>query len=251
MPGVLPYIGGKSRLANQIIELLPSHHTYVELFSGGASVLLRKAPSKVEVLNDLDDEVTNVFRVCQLHHEELIRYMQFMVSGRSWFELLKRTDPTTLTDLQRAARYIYLQKNTYAGMVARRGYNPGTMQNNAFNIERLPGAIKSVHVRMARVQIENQPYEQVLKRYDRDTTVFFADPPYYGPKYYRFNFNHEDFVTLAKRLGAIKGKFLLSLNDVAEVRKLFHKFKFRDVDLHYSAQKKAGQRFRELLITNY
>ena len=251
MPGVLPYIGGKNRLANQIIEMLPEHNTYVEVFGGGASVLMRKPPSKVEVLNDLDGEVTNVFRVCQLHYEELIRYMRFMLSGRDWFDLLQQTDPMTLTDVQRAARLIFLQKNAYAGMIVRRSYNPGVLQPSGFNIESLPEIITKTHERLARVQIENLPYEQVLKRYDRSTSAFFIDPPYYARKLYRFNFAHEDFVVLAKRLGALKGKFLLSLNDVPEVRKLFAKFRFREVDLHYTAQKKAGKRFRELLITNY
>jgi DNA adenine methylase len=251
MPGILPYIGGKNRLANRIIELLPPHHTYVEVFGGGASVLLRKLPSKVEILNDLDGEVTNVFRVAQLHEEELIRYMRYMLSGRDWFDLLKRTDPGTLTDVQRAARSIFLQKNAYAGMVVRRSYNPGVLQPSGFNVERLPEIIRKTHERLARVQIENLPYEQILKRYDREATVFFADPPYYARKLYRFNFEHEDFAVLAKLLAALKGKFLLSLNDVPEVRKLFREFRFREVDLHYTAQKKAGKRFRELLITNY
>ena len=69
----LSYIGGKNRLAKRIIEIFPKHTTYVEAFAGGAQVLFHKEPSAVEVLNDLDGEIVNFFRVCQLHHEELIR----------------------------------------------------------------------------------------------------------------------------------------------------------------------------------
>src|ERR1039457_2876294 len=77
MVGPLSYIGGKHRLAKRIIEIFPKHTTYVEAFAGGAQVLFHKEPSAVEVLNDLDGELVNFFRVCQLHHEELIRYFRF------------------------------------------------------------------------------------------------------------------------------------------------------------------------------
>ena len=251
MAGILPYIGGKNRLANEIIALFPPHHTYVEAFAGGASTFFRKQPSKVEILNDLDGEVTNLFRVCQLHHEELIRYMRWMVSSRDWFKLLDHIDTSTLTDIQRAARTIYLQKNGYAGMVRRHSFNPGVLQPTGFNIERLPEIVAKTHERLARVAIESLPYEQVLKRYDRDTTLFFLDPPYYGRKLYNFNFEHEDFVILAKRLTKLKGKFILSLNDVPEVRSIFSRFKIHGVELHYTAQKTPGKRFKEVLIRNF
>lgn len=251
MAGILPYIGGKNRLANTIIDLFPPHRTYLEAFAGGASVFFRKEPSTVEVLNDKSGDVVTLFRVCQLHHEELIRYMRFMVSSRGWFDLLRKTDPTGLTDIQRAARFIYTQKNAYAGLVRNPHYKTSVVQPSGFNIERLPAIIEETHHRLARVQIENLPYEEVLRRYDSNDMLCFLDPPYYGRKLYNFNFEHEDFVVLAERLKGLKGKFILSLNDLPEVRKLFGKFKFREVDLHYTAQKKPGKRYKELLITNF
>src|SRR5208282_2510433 len=114
MAGPLSYIGGKNRLAKQIIEVFPEHTTYVEAFAGGAQVFFRKEPSKVEVLNDLDGEMVIFFRVCQQHYEELLRYLRFMLVSRQWHDLLKATDPVTLTDIQRAARHLYLLKNSYA-----------------------------------------------------------------------------------------------------------------------------------------
>src|ERR1039458_9848818 len=102
MTGPLSYIGGKNRIANQIIEIFPKHTTYVEAFAGGAQVFFHKEPSAVEELNDLDGEIVNFFRVCQLHHEELIRFFRFTMVSRKLFDLLKATDPATLTDIQRA-----------------------------------------------------------------------------------------------------------------------------------------------------
>jgi site-specific DNA-adenine methylase len=95
MRGPLAYIGGKNTLANQIIAIFPKHDTYLETFLGGGQVFFRKPPSKTEILNDLDGEMVNFFRVCQLHYEELTRYLRFMLVSRKWFDLLLATDRPT------------------------------------------------------------------------------------------------------------------------------------------------------------
>lgn len=251
MVGPLSYIGGKNRLAKQVIEIFPKHTTYVEAFAGGAQVLFHKEPSKVEVLNDLDGEIVNFFRVCQAHPDELIRCFRFVLVSRDWFDLLKGTDPRTLTDVQRAARYLYLLKNCFASLIRNPHYHRNVVQPPGFNLERLPELLHKAHKRLERVQIECAPYDEVLGRYDRPTTLFYLDPPYWGRKLYRYNFTSEDFAKMAGRLAKIRGKFVLSLNDVPEVRKLFRKFHIRGVDLHYTSQRKAGRRYREVLITNF
>src|ERR1022692_3331846 len=136
MVGPLAYIGGKNRLAAKIIALLPEHTTYVEPFAGGAQVFFHKRPSEVEVLNDLDGEIVNLLRVCQWHHEELIRHLKYTVASRSWFDLLAKTDPATLTDIQRAGRFFYLQKNCFGGLVVKQHYHYAVVQSPNFN----PGA---------------------------------------------------------------------------------------------------------------
>jgi len=251
MIGPLSYIGGKRLLAREIIALFPKHTTYVEAFAGGAQVLFHKEPSPVEVLNDLDSEIVNFFRVCQQHYEELVRYLRFMVVSREWHELLKVTDPRGLTDIQRAARHLYLLKNTYASLVLKLNYKCHVVQPPGFNPERIPQLIAETHERLARVQIEHLPYDQVLAHYDRPATLFYLDPPYYGRKLYRYNLEHDDFAKMARILTEIKGKFVLSLNDVPEVRTLFKRFKMRGVDLHYTAQRAAGRRYKEVLISNF
>jgi DNA adenine methylase len=251
MIGPLSYIGGKRTLAKRILGILPKHTTYVEAFAGGAQVFFHKEPSKVEVLNDLDGEIVNFFRVCQQHHEELIRYLRYVLVSRKWFELLKVTDPASLTDVQRAARYLYLLKGSFASLVVRPNYHWHVVQPPGFNVERLPQLIENAHKRLARVQIECLPYDEILKRYDRPATVFYLDPPYWGKKLYRHNFKPEDFEKLAEHLKDTRGKFVLSLNDVPEVRTLFRRFHIREVELSYTAQKSAGRRYREVLITNF
>jgi DNA adenine methylase len=251
MAGPLSYIGGKNRLAKRVIEIFPEHTTYVEAFAGGAQVFFRKEPSKVEVLNDLDGEIVNFYRVCQQHYEELLRYFKFAVVSREWFDLLKRSDPTTLTDIQRAARHLYLLRNCFASLVRNPVYHRNVIQPPSFNLESLPELIEKAHKRLRRVQLECAPYEEVIGRFDRPTTLFYLDPPYWGRKLYRHNLGEADFEKLAEQLKEIRGKFILSLNDVPEVRRLFRAFYIQGVELHYTSQKAAGKRYKEVLITNF
>ena len=101
------------------------------------------------------------------------------------------------------------------------------------------------------MQLECAPYQEVIKRFDRPTTLFYLDPPYWGRNLYRHNFGEADFGELAGRLKKIRGKFVLSLNDVPEVRALFAQFHIQHIELHYTSQKAAGRRYREVLITNF
>jgi DNA adenine methylase len=251
MRGLVSYIGGKNRLAKRVIEIFPEHTTYVEAFAGGAQVFFRKEPSAVEVLNDLDGELVNLYRCAQQHYEELLRYFKFVVVSRTWFDLLKRSDPATLTDIQRAARYLYLLRNCFASIVRNPVYHRNVIQPPSFNLDRLPELIENAHKRLERVQIECAPYEEVIRRFDRSSSLFYLDPPYWGRKLYRHNFSEADFEKLATELKKIRGKFVLSLNDVPEVRKLFEGFYFQGVELHYTSQKEAGRRYKEVLITNF
>jgi DNA adenine methylase len=251
MTGPLSYIGGKNRLATTIIPLLPEHITYVEPFAGGAQVLFHKQPSNVEVLNDLDYDVVNFFRVCQWHYEELIRYLHFCLISRKLHELHLAANPATLTDIQRAGRFFYLQKNSFGGLVVKQKFHYGVTQPPNYNVERIPEIIEKTHKRLARVQVESLPYQQVLEKYDRPTTVFYADPPYWERKLYKHNFTEQDFIELEKRLASVKGKVLLSLDDNPEVRKLFASWNLMPVELAYTAQRKTGKKFKELLIANY
>lgn len=251
MTGLVSYIGGKNRLAKSIIEIFPEHTTYVEAFAGGAQVLFRKSPSPVEILNDLDGELVNVYRCAQQHYQELIRYFQYVLVSRRWFDLLKRNDPSMLTDIQRAARYLYLLRNSFASLVRNPIYHRNVVQPPNFNPETIPELLENAHKRLARVQLECAPYDEIIDRFDRPTTLFYLDPPYFGRKQYRHNLGEADFEKLAGQLAKIRGRFILSLNDVPEVRTLFRDFHIQGVELHYTSQKEAGKRYKEVLIMNF
>ena len=250
MIGPLPYIGGKRRIAPLIVKLLPPHVTYVEPFAGGAQVFFHKPRSPVEVLNDLDGELVNYLRVVQQHSPELVRWLRHMVSSRALHALFSRQDPTQLTDVQRAARFVYLQKNSFGGRVTRRTFNVAVTKPPNYAPSRLPHIIDAAARRLEHTQIECSSYEVVLDRFDRPTTVFYLDPPYIGRSLYRRNFSDADFSVLADRLRRVKGRFLLSINDHPLSRQLFAAFPCRTIDFVYTATRKVP-RVSELLIANY
>lgn len=251
MDSPLSYIGGKHRMAKSLIARFPPHVTYCEVFLGGGQVLFRKEPSKVEVVNDRDGEVVNFFRCAQQHPEELARQLKFSLISRTWFEIFNDQNPASLTDIQRAARFLYLQKNCYAGLVHGRHYAAKVVSKPGFNPNRLPELLENVHKRLARVQIESLPFREFIPRFDRSETLFFCDPPYWRRKLYNFNFADEDYRTLANQLQSIKGKFVLTIDDVPEIRELFRESKLTEIEVPYTAQQKAGKRFKELIITNF
>jgi DNA adenine methylase len=173
------------------------------------------------------------------------------VTSRKLYEQLASTDAGTLTDVQRAGRFFYLQKNCYGGLVLKRNYHYGVMQRPNYRPERVPEALRKTNERLLGVQIECLPYEEILERYDRPTTLFYLDPPYYARKLYRFNFSEEDFQLLSARLRKLKGRFILSLNDVPEVRKMFSRFHIRKIRLAYSTPSGSNRRYDEVIISNF
>lgn len=98
----------------------------MEVFAGGASVFFNKEPSKTEVINDLDKDLVTVYRAIKHHPEELYRQFKFSLVSRAEFEREKKVDPDTLTDIQRAARYLYLQKSSFGGHITGRTFGTST-----------------------------------------------------------------------------------------------------------------------------
>jgi DNA adenine methylase len=246
----IAYIGGKRRLAPLLASLFPPHVTYVEAFCGGAQVFFRKPMSRVEVLNDLSGDVANFLRICREHPEELVRTLRFLVPSRAVFAQFAAQAPALLTDVQRAARFLYLQKNAFSGLVVRRNFHYCVTRPSNFNPATIPRAIREAAKRLERVQVESLPYQDVLERYDRTTTFVYLDPPYIGAKLYEANFNFGDFEAMATRLGSLRGRFLLSINDHPLARTLFRRFNVRRVSVPYTSSR-AVPTVDELVVANY
>jgi DNA adenine methylase len=249
-----PYIGGKKQLSSLIIERIEAipHDTYAEAFLGMGGVFLRRrrAP-KVEVVNDWSRDVATFFRVLQHHYVAFLDFMRFQLTVRTEFDRLVAMDPETLTDIQRAARFLYLQRLAFGGKVTGRNFGVDAGAPGRFNILKLGPLLEALHERLAGVVVERLSCSDFVGRYDTSSTLFYLDPPYWDSEddYGAGMFPKGEFGRLARQLAGIKGRFILSLNDVEAVRNIFEGFHFEEVELVYGIQ--GGQApAREVLISN-
>ena len=249
----LAWLGGKSRLADQIIERMPAHQTYCEVFAGAAWVLFKKPESKVEIINDINSELTNLYRCVKHHLAELVLQFRWMLVARDDFDRFLQTPAESLTDIQRAARFFYLAKSSFGAKIHKPTFGIAATGAPRLNLLRIEEELSDAHARLARVFIENRHFDQVLQRFDRPGTLFYVDPPYWGCEkdYGEGLFTRDDFARLAALLGACKGKFILSLNDTAGVRETFRDFRIEAVKTRYSISATAKQEVGEVLITNF
>ena len=164
---------------------------------------------------------------------------------------MEKTTAGGLTDIQRAARYYYLQRHAFAGKVRERTFGVGPVRRPRINLLRVEEELSEIHLRLARVTIENLPWQEFIKRYDRAEPFFYLDPPYFKAPYYRHNLELADYQEMAGILSGIKAKFILSINDTPEMRQIFEPFKVQPVKLKYSASKGSSTVGKELLVTNY
>lgn len=251
-PPLAGWMGGKSLLARRIIERIPEHDCYVEPFCGAAWVLFKKPESRVEVINDINKDVVTLYRVVQHHLEEFVRYFKWVLVARDEFERLKAAKPDTLTDIQRAARFYYLQQSCFGGRINGPSFGYASTRQPRLNLLRIEEYLSAAHLRLARVYVECLPYAEVISRYDGPRTFFYIDPPYWDCEgYYGAGiFNRADFARLAEQLAGIKGRFILSLNDTPGVREVFGGFEIEAVATQYSCSNGKNVRAGEVLIKN-
>lgn len=252
-----PWQGGKCRLAERLVARIQAipHDIYAEAFVGMGGVFFRRrARPRVEAVNDLSRDIANFFRVLQRHADALIGEMlKWRLACRDEFDRQLRADPDLLTDLERAARFYYLQRLAYAGKVTGRTFAVSSDRDSRFNMLRLRLHLERLHARMAGVFIECLPFDDFIPRYDRVDALFYIDPPYFRCEddYGKGMFARSDFETLADILAALKGRFLLSLNDTPEVRDIFAAFHIEEVETRYTiGQADRNAAAREVIISD-
>jgi len=231
---IIPWIGGKRKLANHLLPLFPKHQCYVEPFCGAAALFFLKEPSEVEVLNDINGELVNLYRVVKYHLEELYKQFKWVLSSRQNWEWLQSTPPATQTDVQRAARFLYLQKLAFGGKVSGQCFGTATTSRPRFNIFTLEQDLADAHFRLASTLIENDPWQTIIKRYDRAHTLFYCDPPYWQTEGYGVDFDWDEYEALARIAKEIEGQMIISINDHPDIRELFKGMPVVEVDYNYT-----------------
>ena len=220
--GTIRWPGGKTTAASWIVNQIPQHQTYVEVFGGGASVLMEKGESHLEVYNDLDNRLVEFFEVCRDSGDELSEWLQETPYSRAVFERYRRRwseGDLPDTKFERAAQFFYLQSASYGGkgetFSTQSRTNPSRPRSS-----RMPRRFRSMAQNPARIQerfseviIEHLDYSDLIEKYDSDVAFFYCDPPYYNCDYYRYgaDFDHEAFAGL---LSQCDGRWMVSYGEL-------------------------------------
>jgi DNA adenine methylase len=256
------WVGGKSRLRKHIIPLFPQHTCYVEVFCGAAWVLFGKAPSNVEVLNDIDQDLVTFFRVVKEKPEELIASFEWELVSRAEFERLARLDPQQLTDVQRAHRFYYLIMASWGGEFHyprfQTSINDGGHGNRLFGaLETLRKRITPVYERLRTVIIENLDWQECFERYNRPGALMYLDPPYpeNGCNYVYNMRERADHELLATKLHQARCHWIVSSYDTPFIRELFADYTIIPLEAKsgMNTEKNGNTRVtnKEVVILNY
>lgn len=251
MNSFISWIGGKKALRKTILEQFPetgSFDRYVEVFGGAAWVLFAlEKPVKLEVYNDVNGELVNLFRCIKYHPSAVQEELEWILMSREQFFIERDKDTKYMTDIQRAARFFILIKESF-------GSDCNSFCVNSRDMSGTINYLSEVSKRLNKTVIENLDFEHLIHTYDREKALFYLDPPYYdAEKYYPDRFNPEDHIRLKEVLNKIKGKFVLSYNDCPEIRELYKNYEIIGLERinNLTAKTKQPKRYSEIIIKNY
>ena len=259
------YFGGKFYLVDKLLPLFPHHISYVEPFCGSCVLLLNKRKSRCETVNDYNKDIWNLFNVVKNKPEEFSRHFNFMVKSRFQFQLYNQQDPDKLNDVERAVRYYYLLRFSFGSKMLNPSFaTHRDSKHNGIDFSNIHDLIYKVYDRIKSVCIENLDYAECIRRYDKDTTFFFIDPPYLNEgikkkksRYYVYDFNESKFKQLNEVLKSIRGKFLMTVQNEDFTRNLFKDFQQTVMNHIYCIRAKSisdninSTRTTQLLVHNY
>lgn len=250
MDSFIGWIGGKRILRGAIISRFPAvpPKRYIEVCGGAGWVFFRKEriPGQLEVFNDVNSQLINLYKCVKYHEPELQRWLQKIPYSRELFEDFK-AETRGLTDIQRAARYFYIVKYSF-------GSNQRSFATGGYSFGKVMDRLSLISDRLNGVVLENRDFERIIRVYDRSEALFYIDPPYVGSEeLYDNPFTPEDHDRLRDVLRGVKGKFILSYNDCPKVREMYAWAHVEAVTRKNQLPGKSSAKgdFGELIIRNY
>ncbi len=239
--------GGKTRLLKAILPRIGKHTCYVEPFAGGLAVLLAKPRARFEVLNDLNGDLVTFYRCVRFHADTLLTELEFVLNSRQEFKDF--ADQPGLTDIQRAARWFFRNRNCFRGAnLGTFGTSPSGGAASGSRAARME-AIRQLNVRLDRVTVENLDWQRCLDLYDRPETLFFCDPPYTACKAGMYSaWTTADVQRFRDRLDRLKGTWLVTLNDSPDIRAIFSDCEVTAVERAKGITQAKQKTYRELVI---
>ncbi len=257
MDSPFPWPGGKHALKKILLQLIPKHRAYVEVFAGSAKLLFAKAPSRWEVLNDINDELLTFFRVVKHRPAELAEMMERDFIGKARFTELRERTKSEL-EIERALRFFYLAWHSFGAKGEHFASHRITqIEKTALPIRRSISVVRDVLLRTAErlrnVLVDRRDFADCLERYDSRTTFFYLDPPYtaFQPNGRYQPLGDDRIRELFARLKKLRGKFLLSFDDAPIVHELSCGLCVKPVSVLYTIASKGPKKASELLIANY
>jgi len=254
MDSFIPWVGGKKLLRKRIIDFFPQEppSRYIEVFGGAGWVLFGSDKhADLEVFNDIDGHLVNLYRCIKYHREELQKELlgtdlDWLPNSRELFlDYRQQIEQQGLTDIQRAARYFLIIRLSYGADRRSFGCSKKALLNAI-------GKFEDVQNRLRDVVIENRDFERLIKTYDRPNALFYLDPPYYSAERFYDGFTKEDHQRLRSVLERLKGKFILSYNNDVYIKDLYEGFNIHEVERANNLLREANQgNYKELIITNY
>lgn len=218
MKAILRYPGSKKRISKWIIEQMPKHHSYLEPYFGGGAILFNKEPSRIETINDLDDDVINLFKVIRERPDDLIESVVYTPYAREEYNSAF-IDIGTMTEVEKARNFVIRSMQGHGFRVCEKtGWKKDVYGREAAYAVRywnqLPEVISQMAARLKMVQIEHKPALDLIKAFNHDNVLIYADPPYVlstrSRKMYRHEMSDQDHIELLETLIQHTGYIMLS-----------------------------------------
>ena len=251
---IIKRAGGKTLLLKHLLPLVPPDaKCYVEVFGGGAALLLARDAKGTEVYNDTDGELVNLFRQAKHHPEELCRELSLLPGSRELFAELK--SHPGVTEIQRAATHLWMNKISFGGQMDYFGTDAVKGGSSSSSKKSFQDAVRAFARRFDRVIIERLDWRKIIATYDRPHTFFFFDPPYINSvKNVGYAaWSHAEMADFAAVLPDLKGKWLLTTCDSPECREIFEGYHIREVERQNGIGNRPGKvknsTYKELIIT--
>ena len=249
---ILRWPGGKSRHLKDILPAITPHTCYVEPFAGGLAVLLAKERSKIEVVNDINQNIVALYRCAQFHLEALLREIEWQVAARAHFKDYRTN--TGLTDLQRAARFLVLNRTSFAGSGTSFGVAKASGGGVGLDRKLIVERLTVLRTRLERVVVESVDWERCVRLYDAPETFFFIDPPYLNAAEIAYaGWNEAQMRHLADVLTTLKGRWMLTVDGSEFCQKLFARWNCRLIQTRNQATNvriSGKATFSELFVTS-
>jgi DNA adenine methylase len=248
---ILRWPGGKSRLLKKILPMIPKHDCYCEPFFGGGAVLFSKERSSTEVINDINGNLVALYRNLQFHLPALLAELDWLAASRD--NLHDFIAQPGLTELQRAARFLLVNRTSFGGNMHSFGVAKSKGGGVGFHHKQISRLIGAAHERLDGVVIENIPYERCFANYDSPQSFFFIDPPYLNHKTSAYApWDEKAMTQFRNRVAKLKGNFIVTVDSSEFNKKLFKDFTLQEVSTENRSVNRrthSNTRFGELIIT--